>query len=355
MSGELVVSISKAIFEGKKSREHVPSEDEVIAVVVADILLPYFRTLFGELYPDCAYSESHKCTLIDSSGFVIISHKNESSVINGINAHITQVEPLLAESLISNGIMIRDDCLQVDAVRVIRSFKINREKIEAQNGYETTLRGGCANYHIIPVPGSNIYMVINIPKYPCRGLSPCQCSSFTSSITKERNCITEGSVCECPCSSPYTDYNTCSNKYKFEGIKVPPKPCYPESNVFLDVAKTNFCSGDLPTCTKHSPKCEPTSGSSVGVVVGCCVGGIVVVLIIVAIVIHIKKKSKTKSTNEDEVYESPYVTIVHEQPTKGAKPTIRTSITSQPLPSTPSPSAPPADSLVYPYLVPNVQ
>uniref|UniRef100_H2Z2Q7 Uncharacterized protein n=1 Tax=Ciona savignyi TaxID=51511 RepID=H2Z2Q7_CIOSA len=59
-TGNSIITLSKAIFEGRTNGIHNTRTDEIVAVMGVDFVLSHFQTLFHQDYPECGPSKSLK-------------------------------------------------------------------------------------------------------------------------------------------------------------------------------------------------------------------------------------------------------------------------------------------------------
>lgn len=316
-SGQYVMSISKAVFEGKPGGVHNVVEDEVVAVLSSDILTLYISELVNGSYPMCLRKSggryAYDCKLIDSAGFIIFDNNNANSH-PASPKHITQVEQDISRSLISQKIMESSKCLVVENTEVQRSYRI----VGKVPYYHST--SDCVKYQFSPIPRTNIYMIVKDSSRSCPSFyCPCSFSSL-----ENRQCLSSNSVCQCPCKSRYQEYNTCANNYTNTRSSDFPKPCVPPPKQLTNVGRHEGGIDRLPKCSKYSyepslttgpPSFTTTTSATVeetdssstvsinlaGIIAGVCVS--VVVIIILAILVRFccvrgkrQKLRKTKAS-----------------------------------------------------------
>ncbi|XP_039253566.2 VWFA and cache domain-containing protein 1-like [Styela clava] len=223
---EFLFTISKAIYGGEQ-------KDEVNSVMGIDLRVEFIGMLMKKNFPGWF---SSGLTLIDSTGFVLFGEKLDLE--SALPTHITQTEPSISDSLIANNIMTQTECVIVEETAIQHTYKIQGTKF-----FRGKTTGGCI-FEFVPIPRTNLYAIHR--QGPCWPTSTsCVCSSVDST---NRKCISGGpGRCECPCTTPFEQYNTCTNKYDFTGVNS--VACTPPPRTFMSVSSSD--STGLPQCSKY--------------------------------------------------------------------------------------------------------
>ncbi|CAK8687917.1 unnamed protein product [Clavelina lepadiformis] len=307
-TGDVVVTLSRVIFEGRKNEVHDWRTDDVVAVMGVDIVLDYFQTILQQLYPAC--NGSYRCLIIDKAGYVITSDEyvdvTKKDKLFFEKKHVVEVAPNLAASLISGGVLNPISCSNVKAASLQRAYQI-----AANQGVYSGISAGrnCNAFRLLPIANTNIYLLV---QYPDEAVS-CRFSACTCIKIGTRRCEStwKGNFCECPCEEyPDPRYVPCQNQYNVSGNSNP--PCTPENPELSSISSNKVKLNDLPSCYEiafhrtttptvptlpsgQQESCQPTkvsgsqSPSKAGIIVGAVVGVIVFIAICVGMVLLIRK------------------------------------------------------------------
>ncbi|XP_039253634.2 VWFA and cache domain-containing protein 1-like isoform X1 [Styela clava] len=299
VSGQLIFTLTKVVYEAKPVGERNYLKDEVVAVMGVDILDSAFQTMIKGTFPLCFESDDYRCILIDSGGFVMYGESVNYETV--LPEHITQKEPLVAESLVENGIMAHTDCMVIESTTVQKTYRIQREE-----NFAGEASGNCFKYEFIPIPRTNVYMVVRQVQSSCRpSQSSCVCSDFFSK-DQTRGCVSNTQTCECPCTKLYEAFNTCTNKFESSGTDTVPRACTPSPRKLMELGTNEYNIGHLPQCTKYSvnnddPPKPGGEGAGIGAIVGGCVAAIIVLIIIIVLVYQfVYKKNKSANRRHSE-------------------------------------------------------
>lgn len=113
-----VITLSHVVYEGRSSGHH-KSTDYILGVMGIDIKMSNFYFQMKNTMKECLSSKT-TCLMIDKSGLVIV-HKNWVEKFNSLpeieNQHLSKVEPKVASSLLTAGIMKKEHCFNLGRIK----------------------------------------------------------------------------------------------------------------------------------------------------------------------------------------------------------------------------------------------
>ncbi|XP_066916444.1 VWFA and cache domain-containing protein 1-like [Clytia hemisphaerica] len=193
-TGETVMTLGQVLHMGKTSTEKAGN-------IAMDFKLPYFKVLLDKSINECETDGA--CVVIDRNGFVVYQssfmEKNENSTLE--NQHIIKMHSRVAKSMIEEGVMIKNYCLEFRNNITIKEWFYSLDHVTEAKKYESNRN--CLDYRVVPIVDSNLLLLyINDA---CTLPENCNCEE---PINNERfgycsNDISETN-CECPCIQPVT-------------------------------------------------------------------------------------------------------------------------------------------------------
>nr|XP_006816526.1 PREDICTED: VWFA and cache domain-containing protein 1-like [Saccoglossus kowalevskii] len=284
--------------------------NEVVAVMGMDFTLAYFYRVLTELYPLCMETQ-YSCFVMDSSGYLVV-HQDffGSSGIDIHELHITQLEPDVAQHLITEGVLTKEKCVKFQKIKLQNYYVVPKSSNNVVDNLEDA--NPCMRYQLSYIPMTNAYLGIIDKSGRClQSLCPCL----------ESNCQHAGEdKCECPCDSDAA-YDHCDNEFQYTSDTAP--SCTPpvldidpiveeDSNLYdlsqcfafdcnvmknaIDcesVVNCEWCDEgeniDDPYCSDKVYYCKPAplSSPSAGAVVGAVIGVLLVIAIVVVVIVVI--------------------------------------------------------------------
>uniref|UniRef100_A0A7M6DLU9 Uncharacterized protein n=1 Tax=Clytia hemisphaerica TaxID=252671 RepID=A0A7M6DLU9_9CNID len=191
-TGEIVMTLGKVLLKGKKSVEKAGN-------IAMDFKPLYFKELLERSIKECA---SGACVVIDRNGFVVYQssfmEENENSTLE--NQHIVKMHGRLAKTMIENGVMIKNYCLEFRNNVTVKEWFYSLDHVIEAKSYS---KGCLKDYHVVPIIDSNLLLLYVNDR--CDVKEKCTCRE---PINGERfgycsNDISETN-CECPCIQPVT-------------------------------------------------------------------------------------------------------------------------------------------------------
>eukprot|EP00118_Oscarella_pearsei_P016090 m.150910 g.150910 ORF g.150910 m.150910 type:complete len:1501 (+) comp38558_c0_seq16:74-4576(+) len=247
-----VITLSHTIVAGRGSNP------EALAVAAMDFTLPYFWTQLVNAYPECRSTESKRCIVIDSSGFVVM-HPDfvdpSVAAVEGVqDKHITQLEEGIASSLISSRLMVEGRCNDLERKKVNIFWKVDISG-GSQNVFESQIA-----YDIYKVDGTNSFLIIST-----RWDDSSSCACDTSKPLGSRACPTSSATCRCPCSTDLS-FNVCEGVDSVNAQNIP--VCPPESPPLAIAPQAADATASLSSCLNNDCAGKKEKSDCFGVV-GC--------------------------------------------------------------------------------------
>ncbi|KAL9960898.1 hypothetical protein ACROYT_G034406 [Oculina patagonica] len=171
----VVITAGRALFRGEPSHIH-HTNDEVLGVMGADFPLTYFYRLLTKVYPKCKETKTFSCFVMDSAGFLIM-HEDfllPSAVASDVEyVHITEKDKFMAEDLIGKGYLMKNECRDLEEIQ-----KQSFYEVHLPPGGVDTLRSGarCTKYQLAQIIGTNAYIGVTVRELFCSA-EACPCSS----------------------------------------------------------------------------------------------------------------------------------------------------------------------------------
>uniref|UniRef100_A0A7M5WZH9 VWFA domain-containing protein n=1 Tax=Clytia hemisphaerica TaxID=252671 RepID=A0A7M5WZH9_9CNID len=195
-TGENVMTLGKVLLKGGKSTERA-------GVMAMDFKLTYMKYLLERTITEC--DSGHHCVVIDRNGFVVYQssfmEKNKNPTLE--NQHIVKMHGVVAKSMIEEGVMIKNYCLEIRNNITIKEWFYSLDHVTESKKYQSSRSS--LDYRVVPIIGSNLLLLYINGINDCSGLESCNCQDPTDG---ERfgycsNDISETN-CECPCIQPVT-------------------------------------------------------------------------------------------------------------------------------------------------------
>ncbi|XP_074608634.1 VWFA and cache domain-containing protein 1-like isoform X2 [Acropora palmata] len=212
-----VVSISHTVTR-EMLDPSLSNDHKIFAVVGGDLTISSLgASLSREMGDGCVYKKELRCFLMDTRGYIIYHPDfeeayNDSSLI--VNKHITATDGEIAQDLIKNGVMKRQECRNLQIRKLQRFYVVDIEG-EVYSGEH----GACDQFTVARIPKTNVFVVKVKSKLCLINRESCPCEGF---------CVDED--CECPCTTPMN----------------------------YDICKAELLSGhDIPLCAQPSPPVAP--------------------------------------------------------------------------------------------------
>ena len=197
---------TQANVSGTMSTDEVP-----IAVLAADLKLNFFQRILQDLMPECGISrisqrknidpqaevrngttnnssESTRCMLLDETGYVIFHPQLSKSLKTLRKVHVTQLEPLFVMDVLQYSQNKKEEPMRKQVCHKIsesssaqgslqRFYKISVGK-EGFQKYKPGVSQHCSHYQIVPVTGTNLFLVV--VRDSCPPTAFCPCSTVSS-------------------------------------------------------------------------------------------------------------------------------------------------------------------------------
>nr|CAB3227394.1 VWFA and cache domain-containing protein 1-like [Phallusia mammillata] len=287
-----VVTLVKALFEGKSDGVHNPATDKLIGAMGTDIVTSYFQQVISELYPICKQTSLYTCILIDNAGFVITAKQFVNNPKDAFNKHIASLEPEIAHRLQTSNVLLPGKCANIENALIYETFNISPNQTRLTG---RTASPSCYYFELMPVFGTNTYLILAEKQIGTCSTSPitCQCAAI-SSCNNTPTCL-DSSSCSCPCTSYNEVYQPCTNKYLFTSYS--PQPCTPKIRDLTQLGISPVDLNNLEKCYEMSFPVplttvrQPVYGdcivkeesSNAGAIIGGVIGGFFALVIIVIV------------------------------------------------------------------------
>uniref|UniRef100_H2ZMZ8 Voltage-dependent calcium channel alpha-2/delta subunit conserved region domain-containing protein n=1 Tax=Ciona savignyi TaxID=51511 RepID=H2ZMZ8_CIOSA len=221
-TGDVIITISTAIVEPLPYNSATDQLPHILGVMGADVTFSYFESLILAAVPECSDATRY-CVVIDTSGYVIfdaaLSMKEENAMKLALNSnyHIIHSHPQIANYLINENILLRQECADVTTNSFRESYIMNRSR---------ALHADDLPFSISHLSGTNI-IIMSIPvDLQQNDDFPIDCVSHLSS---NEPCVLPKHGCESPCMEKKRAqffYDACLNRYQYTWSNDPP-PCIP--------------------------------------------------------------------------------------------------------------------------------
>ena len=192
------------------------SEEFPVAVLAADLKLNFFQRILEDLMPECGVSrtsrnknisseaerlnstisnssESTRCMLLDETGYVIFHPQLSKSLKTLRKVHVTQLEPLFVMDVLQYSQNKKEEPMRKHVCHKVsesssaqgslqRFYKISVGK-EGFQKYKPGLSQHCSHYQIVPVIGTNLFLVVVRDSCPPTAFCPCSTVSSIRSFS----------------------------------------------------------------------------------------------------------------------------------------------------------------------------
>ncbi|XP_077996467.1 VWFA and cache domain-containing protein 1-like [Glandiceps talaboti] len=290
-----VITLSKTIVETHTSD---PTPDDVVAVMGMDFTLTYFNDLMLRSYPECSENR-YSCFIMDNSGYLVVHEEFlQFGELDVTKSHITEMEPMVARDLISEGTLTKEACIDFQHVKNRHYYTVQTSSLSNIDKLDDS--DGCKRYQLTHILETNAFLGIIDKTIGC-AKSPCPCYY-------DRCLATDSDACECPCLSMTEEYDYCNDDFTFTSdayASCSPSPslspiiddldaygglsnCY-KANC-ADKSSASVCNAFIScewkgeTCTGKFSKSESSNGSGVIIAVVVVIIVIIILVVIAAVV-----------------------------------------------------------------------
>lgn len=203
-----VVSISHVVYEGKPTGRHSRT-DNIVAVLGADLTLPYMHRMLWDTLPFCpdrsgqVRGSSIRCFLMDERGYLLV-HPNlldpssQGGQGNVELQHLTHHEPLVASDLLNHDrFVLKKACSSYPDRTVQRFYQLNLTLNDQWTDQSdspdppvpvlTNLVHGehCIRYQIVAIQGTNLF--VGVVNQTCESATAfCPCSTVRQLFMQQK-------------------------------------------------------------------------------------------------------------------------------------------------------------------------